>query len=267
MKKRGPRHHLSKTPEYKIWKGIRKRCFCPKAANNGSYQGKGITMCDGFKRSVRHFVSTVGKRPEGYEIDRIDNDGHYSCGECDHCKEQGWTMNLRWTTHKENCKNKGNNRFITFQGKTQTIGEWQDETGIHHMVIHRRIRSGWSVKRALTVPPDGIENQPKTLPESLFETVATLYSEGKSLGYVAKKVGFGREAVKKCLVKQDIEIRTLSEQRKLSPTTSHNITFNGETKPATEWAEELGIAVATLTKRLRKGWSVEEALTTPLRQW
>lgn len=53
---------------------------------------------------------------------------------------------------------------------------------------------------------------------------------------------------------------------------SHNkrnnlrLTFNGETKIAAEWADELNIPCKTLYERLRRGWSVEDALTCPVRK-
>ncbi len=46
---------------------------------------------------------------------------------------------------------------------------------------------------------------------------------------------------------------------------NHRITFNGETRCLAEWAEVLGIKRTILKDRLRAGWSVERALTTPPR--
>ena len=46
--------------------------------------------------------------------------------------------------------------------------------------------------------------------------------------------------------------------------TSRKITFNGETKTISEWAEILGISSQAMTERLNSPyWSVEAALTTP----
>lgn len=39
------------------------------------------------------------------------------------------------------------------------------------------------------------------------------------------------------------------------------ITYKGETKPFTVWAEEAGLKVATLRNRLKGGWQLEDALT------
>jgi hypothetical protein len=41
------------------------------------------------------------------------------------------------------------------------------------------------------------------------------------------------------------------------------LTWEGETLTLAEWAERTGIRVKTLLERCRKGWSVEQVLTTP----
>lgn len=41
------------------------------------------------------------------------------------------------------------------------------------------------------------------------------------------------------------------------------ITFNGRTQRANAWCAELGLGVNTVSRRIRRGWSVERALTTP----
>ena len=38
------------------------------------------------------------------------------------------------------------------------------------------------------------------------------------------------------------------------------LTFKGKTQCLTDWAEEKGLKVGTLSARLRAGWSIEEAL-------
>ncbi len=43
----------------------------------------------------------------------------------------------------------------------------------------------------------------------------------------------------------------------------HLLTYNGETLCQQEWARRFGLPRETIATRLRKGWSVEKALTTP----
>lgn len=43
------------------------------------------------------------------------------------------------------------------------------------------------------------------------------------------------------------------------------LTLNGQTKHVNEWCETVGINKSTLLNRLRRGWSHEKTLTTPVR--
>ena len=46
------------------------------------------------------------------------------------------------------------------------------------------------------------------------------------------------------------------------------LTFEGRTMPLSEWAEEKGMLIDTLWKRIyESGWSVEKALSTPVRHY
>lgn len=57
---------------------------------------------------------------------------------------------------------------------------------------------------------------------------------------------------------------TRAEQRK-NQRTCHYIEFNGKRQTLTDWAREIGINEETLSARiLKRGWSEERALTTPI---
>jgi len=47
---------------------------------------------------------------------------------------------------------------------------------------------------------------------------------------------------------------------------SKHLTFNGETKPLIEWADELKMYHSTLLRRLHAGWPVEKILGQPSRK-
>lgn len=48
---------------------------------------------------------------------------------------------------------------------------------------------------------------------------------------------------------------------------NHIIELNGIKKTMAEWSEELGLSYSAIQHRLERGWSAEEALTTPQRAW
>lgn len=47
---------------------------------------------------------------------------------------------------------------------------------------------------------------------------------------------------------------------------NHFLTFNNETFCVSEWAEKLGVARELIKDRLRRGWTIEKALTTPVKR-
>lgn len=47
---------------------------------------------------------------------------------------------------------------------------------------------------------------------------------------------------------------------------SHYLTFDGRTQSIRQWGKEVGINEQTLHERLKRGWSVERTLTTPLKR-
>jgi hypothetical protein len=57
---------------------------------------------------------------------------------------------------------------------------------------------------------------------------------------------------------------TVKEQNS-NKVNNHLVTFNGQTKTVSQWAEELGMKTQTLFSRFKRNWSVERALTTQTR--
>lgn len=51
-----------------------------------------------------------------------------------------------------------------------------------------------------------------------------------------------------------------------TPKRNHLITFNGVTKTVAEWNKDIGGTKKTLSERLRNGYSIERALTEPVRK-
>lgn len=48
--------------------------------------------------------------------------------------------------------------------------------------------------------------------------------------------------------------------------TNHIVTYNGETHCMADWCKLLGISDSTVWRRLKSGWSIEEAFTKPIQQ-
>src|SRR6266404_941742 len=119
-------HGMTGTPTHTSWENMIGRATRPTATGHRYYFDRGITVCKHW-RTFENFYADMGKRPIAHTLDRIDNNGNYSCGHCDECIVHGWPKNCRWATPAEQATNSSRNRLLTFQGRTQTLGEWAKE--------------------------------------------------------------------------------------------------------------------------------------------
>lgn len=134
------KHGMKRTKIYSIWSNMIDRCYNKNNRSFNSYGGRGIKVCNRWRRSFVDFYRDVGEPPHGRQLDRVDNNKGYS------------PSNFRWSTVSANCRNKRNNRIVRFGGEAMCLASWEDRTGISQKLILDRIRRGWDVGRILTTP-------------------------------------------------------------------------------------------------------------------
>ena len=113
-----------------------------------------MKFCDGFK-SFLNFKLIVGEKPsKEYSLDRIKGCLHYSCGECIDCINNGWDMNVKWSTAREQSTNRNSFvNIIEFNGEKHTLQQWADKLGIKRPTLNYRVNTvKWSVEKSLTTP-------------------------------------------------------------------------------------------------------------------
>ena len=184
------KHGLSyKIPEYTVWKRLRRRCNSPTAKDYERYGGRGIKVCPRWD-SFTNFLADMGRRPStDYSIERKDNNGDYCPDNCvwatDDVQRRNkrtsviltrprddMTMNLAdWARHlgvvRETIQRRLRNgwnlddaldptiknphlRYLTFNGKRQTMSDWARELGVRVQVLKNRLDSyNWPLERAL----------------------------------------------------------------------------------------------------------------------
>lgn len=129
-------------PIYKVWDGMKQRCYNPATANFMDYGGRGITICDEWVNDFEAFMAYVGPRPSPrHSIDRYpNNDGNYEPG------------NVRWATQSQQARNRRSNRLIEVDGKLVPLVVAAKITGLPRYVIAGRLNAGWPLAVALSSP-------------------------------------------------------------------------------------------------------------------
>lgn len=139
--KHGEATRNKKSRLYSIWSDMRKRCNNPNHKFFKYYGGRGIVVYSEWNNFV---VFSTWAMANGYkedlELDRKDNDGHYSSENC------------RWVTRKDNMRNTRFNRLVTINGKTKPMAEWSEIAGLKRGTIQMRLKLGWPEGKLL-IPP------------------------------------------------------------------------------------------------------------------
>lgn len=136
---------MTETRLYRIWRGMKRRCYTDSATGYKQYGGRGIGVCAEWQdfASFRQWSIENGYSDE-LTIDRIDNDGNY---EPDNC---------RWVTQKEQANNRSNNSLLTAFGECKTLSEWSEDPRckVQYIALKMRKMNGWTSEAAIATPPD-----------------------------------------------------------------------------------------------------------------
>lgn len=130
----------SQSRTYRKWADAKHRTSNPEFPRADRYFFRHITMCERWKNSFKTFLEDMGECPPGLTLERINNDGNYEPGNC------------KWDTWKRQQNNKTNNRYVTYLGKTKTLSEWSDSTGINYGTLRYRLKRGLSPEIAFITP-------------------------------------------------------------------------------------------------------------------
>lgn len=147
--------------------------------------------------------------------------------------------------------------FYTHAGKTLTLRQWAEQSGINYITLYHRIRKRhMSLDRALN--PDRLPGGKKPKRYTHAGKTLTLHQWAEHLG------------VRYALLRRRLASGVPAEQAltadRLSPrlnTKTH--TVNGITKTLPEWAEHLGITYSALMQRLTR-YTLAEAIAIPPRR-
>lgn len=133
-------HGMSRTKIHGVWCRIISRCESSTDHAFQHYGGRGIKVCDSW-HDFRNFLNDMGHPPTPrHSIDRIDVNGNYE------------PQNCRWSTAKEQARNRRNNHLVTIGTKTMSVAEWAETNEMSGTALRSRIARGWDPVEAITKP-------------------------------------------------------------------------------------------------------------------
>ena len=127
---------------YRIWTGIKQRCYNEKYNDYKDYGAKGVIMCEDWKNNYESFY--IWAINNGYSdslsIDRIDTTGNYEPNNC------------RWADDETQANNKRNTLYFNIDGEKKSLHQICQEKGVDKTLIYSRLWNGWNLEDALNTP-------------------------------------------------------------------------------------------------------------------
>lgn len=120
------------TREYRIWLAMRSRCLNKKTGHYKNYGGRGITICKRWA-DYKLFIKDMGRCPDGYTIERIDNNKGYSPNNC------------KWASCKEQARNRRTTRLLSNGAVTMCLKDWSSLLNVQERVLRKYLKDGNSI--------------------------------------------------------------------------------------------------------------------------
>lgn len=129
MLKHGLTRHNYIPRLYRVWWQILERCRNPEHPAYPRYGGRGVAVCERWRNDYGAFVNDMGPKPTPkHTLDRIDNDGPYSPGNC------------RWATMAQQQNNRGNNIVFVIDGHRIPLAQVCAQFGAAPTSVVRRAK-------------------------------------------------------------------------------------------------------------------------------
>jgi hypothetical protein len=128
-------------PLYSVWMSMKNRCRHKSFPQWKDYGGRGISVCERWQNSFDAWLQDMGPRPDGYVLDRINNDGNYEPGNC------------RWTDRSTSQRNTRVVRIVHIDGKTYKAADLADLAGVKVDTIVYRAALGMSYDQVISSEP------------------------------------------------------------------------------------------------------------------
>lgn len=129
-------HGKKNTREYRSWRNMIERCERKTHKDFKNYGGRGIKVHLSWRHDFLFFLESMGACPEGFKIERIDNNKGYEPGNC------------RWATQAEQSRNTRRNRYIEGFGERRLLCDWSELLKIKASSLLRSLQLGRTLEQA-----------------------------------------------------------------------------------------------------------------------
>ena len=133
---------------YRIWCGMKQRCYNPNDKKHKYYYDKGIGICDKWKDNFTEFYNWAINN--GYNdsltIDRIDNSKGY------------YPENCRWATYKQQNNNRSNTKKVIYNNIEYLRSEFCEVFKINESTLRAKLKRGMTVEEIVTSSLKGSDN-------------------------------------------------------------------------------------------------------------
>lgn len=132
------KHGKTSSGAHNSWISMKKRVRYEKTNCHEIY--KNVEIHPEWEHDFNAFYAYMGDRPEGFSLDRIDN-------------EKGYVPeNVRWASAKTQANNKTNSKRVMFNGEPITYAQAAAILGCDQSAVAWRRKNGWSDEKIMSTP-------------------------------------------------------------------------------------------------------------------
>lgn len=123
--------------EHRSWCGMHDRC---NDKSNKDYGGRGVTVCARWA-SFETFLKDMGPKPSSWHtLERKNVNGHYT------------PKNCVWIKRSQQPRNRRDTVYVRYNRKKLRLVDLVEQLGLQRSVVYGRLKMGWSLEDALSVP-------------------------------------------------------------------------------------------------------------------
>lgn len=181
-------HGMSDTKIYQVWQGIKARCCNPNNKSYENYGGRGISLCDDWKRGFQSFYdwAIYNGYEEGLSIERLDVNGNYE------------PKNCVWIPVEQQARNTRKTVWLEFDGERKPLICWAEENGLSESTVFQRYRSLLSQGKPLDFSVLFFKGNRSLVQVEQYSTSGEFIRKWESLADAAR-FGYDRSGISMCL--------------------------------------------------------------------